>query len=125
MGWCVYLLGDHDEEEGYWSGTHNINGMIEAVMDAEEIDSTEQPFWAAMGSTAMGRGSWWNMLDGKTGPQGAAFLDGIVRRLQADPERFRAMNPPNGFGNYDELVQRLISMRDAVPEWPTIWSCNG
>ncbi len=78
-----------------------------------------------MGNTTMARGAWWDLLHGRTGPEGAQLLDRIIKGLAADPERFRAMNPENGWGDYDSLLARLTEMRDAVPEWPTTWSVNG
>lgn len=29
----------------------------------------------------------------------------ILNRMQEDPERWRAMNPPNGWGDYDKCLQ--------------------
>jgi hypothetical protein len=54
-----------------------------------------------------------------------AFLDRIITGLEADPTRFRAMNPDNGWGNYDQFLALLKKMRDAIPEWPTVWSVSG
>jgi len=34
-------------------------------------------------------------------------LKGGIERLEADPERFKALNPPNGWGSYDGLVRWL------------------
>lgn len=28
-----------------------------------------------------------------------------LERLRADPEKYKALNPPNGWGNYDDLVE--------------------
>lgn len=69
--------------------------------------------------------TWWKTLDGMSGPEGAAYLHTIIKGLEADPDRFREMNPPNGWGNYDGLLEKLIEMRNAVPEWPTVWSASG
>lgn len=136
MSWNAYLTDDRGHEEGSWNYTHNCNGMIEAVLDKEEVEQTGMPFWASLAESGakkrgedpkfpMGRGAWWHLLDGKSGPDGAAFLDRIIRGLEAEPERFRAMNPENGWGDYDSLVKKLIEMRNAVPEWPTEWRANG
>jgi len=35
------------------------------------------------------------------------------------------MNPDNGWGNYDQFLALLKKMRDAIPEWPTVWSVSG
>lgn len=127
MSWAAYLTDDRGHSEGEWGYTHNTNGMIEACLDPNEVDSTAErpPFWVKLGNTTMGRGAWWDLLDGKAGATGAELLDHVIRGLEADPERFRAMNPDNGWGNYDRLLEELRSMRDAVPEWPTTWTTHG
>ena len=67
----------------------------------------------------------WSQLDGLPGPEGAALLDVIVKGLELEPARFRAMNPENGWGDYDSFVARLREMRAAVPEWPCKWKVWG
>lgn len=126
MSWDADLIDDRGHTEGEWNYTHNCNGMIESVL-GDEIDGTVEPFWSKLshGRSAMGRGSWWGLLNSSSGPDGAALLDRIIRGLEADPERFRAMNPENGWGDYDSLVKVLTEMRDAVPEWPTTWTVSG
>jgi hypothetical protein len=69
--------------------------------------------------------SWWKLLDGMSGADSAEFLSRIIGGLEADPKRFRAMNPDNGWGNYDSFLAVLKQMRDAIPEWPTAWSVSG
>ena len=44
---------------------------------------------------------------------------------EQDPDRFVAMNPDNGWGDYDGLVKVLTDMCSAVPEWPTTWKTSG
>lgn len=39
--------------------------------------------------------------------------------------RFRAMNPENGWGDYDSFRDVLVEMCRAVPEWPTTWGVWG
>lgn len=139
MSWNAHLVDDRGHTEGDWNYTHNCNGM--ANIAAEEagvdipIDTTE--CWAlpakpggAFGLTHYPTGtgdrlSWWRHLDGMSGPEGASFLDKIIRGLEADPDRFRAKNPENGWGDFDSFLKTLTEMRNAVPEWPTKWSVNG
>lgn len=103
-----------------WNYTHNCNGMANAVLDA---DYEQVPVFTEV--FGKGRTSWWKRLDGLAGPDGAALLDHIIKGLEAEPDRFRAMNPENGWGDYDSFVKVLIDMRDSVPEWPTTWSTSG
>ena len=123
MSWNAHLTDDRGHNEGYWNYTHNCNGMANAVLDPDyQQRSTAEEVFRFKDKTHV---SWWKRLDGLSGPEGAALLDRIIRSLEADPERFRAMNPENGWGDYDSFVKLLTEMRDAVPEWPTTWSVNG
>lgn len=52
-------------------------------------------------------------------------LNKAIAEMMESPAIFREMNPPNGWGDYDSLLKVLRDMRDAVPEWPTVWRCHG
>jgi hypothetical protein len=123
MSWNAYLIDDRGHYEGEWNYTHNCNGMANAVLDPtyEQRPVAEEVFRFKDREHV----SWWHRLDGLSGPEGAALLDQILRGLRADPKRFEAMSPSNGWGDYDGFVKVLTSMRDAVPEWPTTWRVNG
>jgi hypothetical protein len=116
MSWHAHLIDDRGHEEGWWNYTHNCNGMIRAALEVDGFDVEDH--WLV-------GPSWWKHLDGRNGAEGGAFLDRIIRNLEADPARFRAMNPPNGWGDYDSLAKVLTEMRNAVPEWPCAWSVHG
>jgi hypothetical protein len=93
-----------------WNYTHNTNGMIAAVLReaGQEIRH------------------WWDALDGRPAAEGARLLDAVLAGLVAAPERFRAMNPANGWGNYDQLVGLLRKMCDAARKWPSaVWRISG
>src|SRR5688572_13860735 len=111
MSWDISLHDDRGHTDGSWNYTHNCNGMANTVLAERGVDDP---------GTA-----WWKRLVGVDGPTGAALLHEIITGLEADPERFRAMNPPNGWGDYDSFVATLKEMRDRVPEWPTEWSAHG
>ena len=98
---CKTTLGD-------WNYTFNIAPMIVGAL--ESIPPGEH---------------WLDRLDGKPGPEGAAFLNDLISRLEADPARFEDMNPPNGWGSYAGLLLLLREMRDRVPECPTTWWASG
>jgi len=120
MSWDADLIDDRGHNEGSWNFTHNCNGMIAAAM--ETLGQPRPP--EASRILPIGP-AWWYSLDGKSGPEGKAFLAGIIGALEADPLHFKAMNPANGWGSYEQLLETLRSMRDAVPAWPTTWSANG
>ena len=119
MSWDAWLTDDRGHTEGDWNFTHNTSCMIYAVLKDALGELPPDP--EESGTTVR----WWEHLNGMSGPEGAAYLHAIITGLEADPDRFRAMNPENGWGNYDDLVKVLRDMRDRVPEWPTTWSASG
>lgn len=132
MGWNAYLVYDDAPDDfdpwddaqtvGDWSGTHNINAMVALAVETAGLGETAQ----ATGSLGPVIGpAWFDHLDGRTGPEGGAFLHAVIGALDADPPRFEALNPANGFGSYADLVPLLRSMRDAVPERPCHWKAHG
>jgi hypothetical protein len=133
VSWDASLIDDRGHYEGDWNYTHNTSPMIYAVLEDAgiELPASTRPCsllvdgeWVSY-PNGYGSISWWEHLDGMSGPEGAAYLDAIIRGLGADRERFVAMNPANGWGDYDNLVKMLSSMRDSVPEWPCRWEASG
>lgn len=114
MSWDATLTDDRGHTEGDWNCTHNVAPMI---YDAIERSSTIEPLTE--------RESWYDRLNGMTGTDGRDYLTTIICALEADPARYEAMNPPNGWGSYDGLLGVLREMRDRVPDWPTVWSTSG
>ena len=107
-----------------WNYTHNTNDMIAAAYEAVSGEQTEQcdgPLGPAIGA------AWWKRLDGASGEDGATYLSEIIKGLEADPDRYRAMNPENGWGDYDRLLVVLREMRDAPAshDLPTTWRVSG
>lgn len=136
MSWDAHLEDDRGHVEGDWNYTHNTSCMFYAVIREAGIDLPHDPTpcWSLprtddgkLTHYPNGRGSisWWKHLDGMSGPEGAAYLNTIIVGMEADPERFRAMNPENGWGDYDSVLDVLREMRAAVPEWPTTWHASG
>jgi hypothetical protein len=111
MSWDADLVtAGENRSIAWWNYTHNTNGMIAAAYEAATGQDTPQ-----CGGTlgpAIGA-AWWERLDGQRGDIGAGYLAVIVEALEADPQRFRAMDPPNGWGSYDTLLPVLRKMRDA------------
>ena len=105
MSWDAWLTDDRGHCDGEGNYTHNVGRMLSV---AAGIDA-----------------SWYRMLNGMTGAEGAEFIDRTIKALEAEPERFEAMNPKNGWGSYDGILTVLRKMRDAVPEWPTTWTACG
>lgn len=58
------------------------------------------------------------LCDGRDAGGCAEGLEAALVNLRADPDRFRAMDPPNGWGSYDKLVphlEELLSRWVAAP----------
>lgn len=47
-------------------------------------------------------------LDGIQAATAAEPLGMVIQRLEADPERFKALNPSNGWGDYDGLLHKVL-----------------
>jgi hypothetical protein len=119
MSWWAHLDDDRGHNEGEWGYTHNTSPMLYVVLDDAGVVLSPDP---DRPDRTM---PWWMHLRTLNGPEGAAFLNVVIKGLEADPDRFRAMNPANGWGDYDTFLKVLTEMRDAVPEWPTQWSASG
>lgn len=89
--------------------THNVNPMIRRAAGAVGVST-----------------DWWHCLDGIHGAEGAAWLSAVISELEAHPDRYRMMDPPNNWGSYDTLLPVLRGARDAVPaDRPTMWRVSG
>lgn len=126
MSWDADLVCDCcGHATGQWNYTHNTNRMIadarESIghADAHELGSTH-PIMKAIGPP------WYEVLDGMPGSEGARYLSDIITALEADPQRYRSMNPENGWGSYDSLLSVLREMRErSTTEVPMTWRCSG
>lgn len=104
MSWDAYFDGND------WNYTHNTNAMLAAAYKLAGGEETEQ----CGGSLGDIIGpAWWDHLEGATAEQGVVVLDRFIAGLRSDPERFRAMNPENGWGSYDGVLGVLEEMRKA------------
>lgn len=59
-------------------------------------------------------------LQGAPCAEVAGVADAAIRRMEADPERFKALNPPNGWGDYDGALRFLRNLRDLCASWSHI-----
>ncbi|AHH20799.1 hypothetical protein NONO_c60230 [Nocardia nova SH22a] len=126
MSWDATLSDDRGHIDGDWNFTHNTNQMANAIVHPDEntgIDTMHEVLFPK----ADGREwkSWWEILNGMDGPTSRTYLSKIIDGLEADPPRFQAMNPPNGWGSYDTFLEVLKEMRDRIPEWPCTWRVSG
>lgn len=104
MSWDADVCGHS------WNYTHNTNPMVSAAAEAAGYD--------------LGGESWWRWLDGRTIDSGRPFLGAIVHEMETHPDTYRAMNPPNGWGDYDSILHTLREMRDVRPP-SSVWGVSG
>jgi len=132
MSWDASLVvkgsGGSDREDydfwqyvGEWNYTHNTNAMIGNALEAIGEDPGEHHWLIGhMGP------SWFHMLDGMSGKDGARLLSAIVAELDAKPEEYMKMNPSNGWGDYGSLVGVLREMQSRGGNYPDAeWEVSG
>ncbi len=94
MSWNIDI--DHKYSPDGINYTHNVNGMIRAAgMD-----------WSAEAIRKM------------TCEQFAHEVRLVFKVWDANPDRFRAMNPENGWGSYDSLRAALEEFVDKCDYFP-------
>lgn len=58
------------------------------------------------------------MKNNVSGALAGELMTGIISRLEADPEKYRAMNPENGWGDYDSGLKWCKHLRDLFARHP-------
>ncbi len=85
-----------DEERNY---TYNVSPM----------------FYDALGELENGIRS----LNGMTGDEGRPHLERAIMRMTDDPEKYQAMNPKNGWGDYEGALTLLSDLLEWSADYPT------
>ena len=57
-------------------------------------------------------------MNEKTGEELSPLLDLAISRMQLDPEKYEAMNPENGWGDYEGAVNCLRKILSACVRHP-------
>lgn len=65
------------------------------------------------------RGKRFKDLEGMTGAQAGRVLRDGLQRLVSEPARFEEMNPANGWGDYDGLIQVMAKAAVMAARHPT------
>lgn len=109
MSWDAgfYVTADgHSVHFRDWNYTHNCNRMANEVLGGEA--------------------SWWQALDGSDGVLGSNLLGIVLMAFDADPDHFRALNPDNGWGDFDSFRSTLREMYETSRKFPTgRWAVGG
>src|SRR5580765_6561006 len=46
------------------------------------------------------------------------WIDAAIKQMRADPDSYRALNPPNGWGNYEGALELLVMLSGWCHELP-------
>jgi len=58
-------------------------------------------------------------IEGLTGIEAKLIVRGVLDELMSDPETYRAMNPGNGWGSYEGLVEVAKTVYAACDDHPS------
>lgn len=86
------------------------------VWDDWNYTSNCAPMWRAAGADLA-------EFDGHTAQECTAVLEMAVGELKANPEKYKKMDSPNGWGKYENLVPRLDVLLDAFRLYPKATVC--
>lgn len=100
MSWDASLKCDACGHWQSWNYTGNITAMVETALKDDGVEYDAPNFHAH--------------LNGMTAEQGAEWLTTVIGALRKSPGKYRKMDPPNGWGDYDGILARLVEMRDAA-----------
>lgn len=93
-----------------WLKLKGQNGA-EVVIHDLNITYNLSPMWRAC--------DWdFHDLEGRTGADIGEGVAHVVQKLKADPDKFRAMNPPNLWGTYEQCLDVFEKLLAAIKDWP-------
>lgn len=88
---------------GDWNLTYNLTPMLKAA---------GFPGWSEVVSERRSDG----LLP--TGANTVPIFEAVLAELRANPEKYRAMNPPNGWGTYEGAVEVFADYIEKVGPHP-------
>ena len=95
MSWWVHVRAVRETDVLDRSPTYNLAPMFHAALDISLSD-----------------------LDGERCTDCEPIFDDAVRRMQAEPAKYRSMEPSNGWGTYDDALQFMQDMLGACRAYP-------
>jgi microcompartment protein CcmK/EutM len=118
---CLYIdVAGEKLLVGEWNYTHNCNQMMASAL--EDVGAELEDHWLI---GHMGK-SWFKALNGRSGAVGAEVLKIIRDAFAKEPDRFRAMDPPNGWGNFNSVRWIIADMLAASRRFPSgTWWTGG
>lgn len=102
-----------------WNYTYNVSDMLGAAAIACGVATPKEAAAVGEPTTAVLFGRI-RMLDGIEGRAGdyVPKLEAILAELRKCPEKYRPMEPSNGWGSYDGIVSALGELLDALRKHP-------
>lgn len=91
---------------GRCGGTGKEPGGNTGILDWN-YTSNCAPMWRKAGADLA-------KFEGKPAGECAPILSSAIEAMEADPETYRAMNPSNGWGDYDSLVASLKRLLEGL-----------
>lgn len=81
----------------YWCG------FEETTIDSINMTSNVAPMWRLAGADL-------KELRGRTAREMRVILADAIRIMLIHPEKFKALNPENGWGDYESCVKYLVDL---------------
>lgn len=50
----------------------------------------------------------WDLINGKTGEYALPLVQELIVKMKANPKEYRALNPSNGWGDYDSFLKEFL-----------------
>lgn len=86
-------------------------GEPQTVVEIGNYTSNAAPMWReALGGRRL------RDYHGAPCSEAAGPLADAVKRMEADPDKYRGMNPPNGWGDYEGALRYLRTLAEACAE---------
>lgn len=98
MSYTIYLTVDTGGPERPWIFDRNYT-------------SNCSPMWRKAGANLA-------EMDGKLAADAEPILAFAIAAMRESPAEYKALNPPNGWGDYDGCIRFLTEIRDACVAHP-------
>jgi len=84
----------------YWCG---FEDTTDPALDSINMTSNVAPMWRLAGADLAA-------MKGKAAKEVRVILATAVRNMLAEPEKYKALNPGNGWGDYESCVMYLAKL---------------
>lgn len=65
------------------------------------------------------------LIEGMTGEASLSKLIHAIKELEANPDKFKGMNPKNGWGSYDGFLNFVKELAKAAIDYPSlVWRAS-